>query len=273
MKIRVKKIKWANWIIYSTIFILFTIFFILPSINFLNVEFHNSYVLIFLKLLIGLAGIIAILTKYIKEYTQFIINLDINKDNVISLKWTLRKNNLIAFLKTTLSITPFLLFAIIQGSKLNSKIITEFMDNISINSGKTYTTISGLAQEVSKTFIVLLFEKVLHNSQQISFIVSLFIVGMIFSSFLMVIIYGIYKISMNNYFKEINKQFNKFSKNLNIENKDIIKQNFVLMVEEKENKEKTIQNERLVNLYTILNKKQSDFWKEVKKSTTPPNFN
>ncbi|AUB31669.1 hypothetical protein [Spiroplasma floricola] len=274
MKLRVMKKDWTNWIIYSAIFLLFAIFFILPSINFINSKFYNSVILITIKLLIGMIGVVVILTKYIKGYTEFITTIDINKNNVVSLKWALRRKNLKAFWKTTLSITPFLLLAIFQGLNLNNKISVEYNDNIYYYDGAAiYPGITEFAEEVSKSFITLFFEKLLNNNRKISFVFSLFIIGMIFSSFLMVIIYAIYKISMNNYFKKINKQFNRLSTSLNMENKDIMEENFIQMVQEKENKTKTMQNERDSILYTVLNKKYSDFLNEVKKSTTPPNFN
>ncbi|QHX36713.1 hypothetical protein [Spiroplasma sp. BIUS-1] len=273
MKLGARKRNWADFIIYGAIFILLSIFFITPSVSVLRDKFDNSDILIAIKIIVGLVGILAILVKYIKGYTEFITNLDINKNNVSTLKWTLRKNNLIAFLKTTLSITPFLVFAIIQGMKLNKGINIESENTILGVPYQLKFMGMGLNNNVDNGFLLNFINAMLNNNEWISFGISLIFLSIIASTFLMGLIYVIYKISMNKYFKEINKTFRKISLNVKTEKELKYFDNFEEVMIENESKEISFQNERNLHLYAILDVKESDFWKELKKATTPPHFN
>ncbi|WP_338984315.1 hypothetical protein [Spiroplasma endosymbiont of Diplazon laetatorius] len=270
MKLKFKRVDLPNLIIYSILSLLFAIFFILPAVDVLRETIIKSNYIILLKAAIGITGIIVILYKYITGYTNYLTNLDINEKNVTTLKWTLRKNNLSAFFKTVLSLTPFLLFSIMQGSHLNNVITgTNFIQT----DIARLPVIDDLEFEFSRSWIFIFFEKVLNNNKEISFAISVFLFGAILSSALLLFIYVIYKISMNKYFKEIKKQFNNISRNIKDNKISYEQKNFEEIVYENEKKELSYQSDRYDKLYAILDQKEADFWKEVKKSTTPPNFN
>ncbi|AUM62701.1 hypothetical protein [Spiroplasma monobiae] len=255
MRLKARRIDYTNFIIYGAILMLFAVFFILPSVDYIRNTLYKSEYLILIKMLIGIVAMLAIVIKYVKGYKEYITKLDVSEENVNSLKWMLRKANIYAFIKSTLSMTPFLIFVIVEISKFDIDLRIDFM--------RIYDELTNRSA----------FEVVLNNNKEIAFFTSLLLTTAIFSSVIMLFIYLIFKISMNKYYKRINRNFNKISKALKNKEAKLEKVLFEEMVIENELKEISYQNERSNNLYAILAFRFSDFWKQVKKSTTPPHFN
>ncbi|WP_342259189.1 hypothetical protein [Spiroplasma endosymbiont of Dioctria linearis] len=258
-----KKIDWNNIIVYSAIIALFAIFLFIPSVDNLRFNYVNSKILIMLKLFLGTVSIVSILWKFFSDYDEFMSTIDFKKISAISFKKILIKKNFFAFLKIFVLVSPLLVFTIIQGMNLETNI-----NNIPVilydEMGPLFT--------IPKSALYSSINLIMKINKEISFGLSLIFIGSIFSIFALTFVYIAYWISMNKILKSINSTFTKILKTLKHEEIEKSIENLDKIIMELELKEKAIQYERILNLYNLLEHKESKLLKTIKKSINEPEF-
>ncbi|AGR42171.1 hypothetical protein [Spiroplasma diminutum] len=264
-----RKIEWNNLIIYTAIIAIFASFLIMPSIEVILDSYFNKIILILLKLILGTVAIIAIIFKFLSEYTNFIKSIDIKNVSYTSFRSILRKNNILAFIKTTILITPLIVFTILQGNHMTANIKYEGgfqLFNLEELGKIGDSLIIRNYEDNSKPLFYGLISTILNNNKEISFAISLLLTGFIFSLFTLTLVYAIYQISMNKFFRELKNNFNKISLNLKNKDKDVHKENFEEIVINFEREEKILLYQRFLSIESMIQYKEAEFIKISEKS-------
>ncbi|ALD66456.1 hypothetical protein [Spiroplasma cantharicola] len=264
-----KNIDLNNIIVYSAIISLFAIFLLIPSVDNLRFNYVNSKMLIGIKLILGTISIISILWKFFSDYDEFMSTIDFQNISAISFKKILIKKNILAFLKIFILVSPLVIFTVTQGLNLETNInnIPAYLPNPIEN-----IELVELPATVSKGIMFSLVNLIINVNKEISFGLSLIFIGSIFSLFALTFVYIAYRISMNKILKSINKTFNKIAKTLKHEELESYNDNLTEIIIELELKEKAIQYERILNLYNLLEYKETKLLKTIKKSIKKPEF-
>ncbi|WP_339033315.1 hypothetical protein [Spiroplasma endosymbiont of Cantharis rufa] len=261
-----KKIDWNNIIVYSAIIALFAVFLFIPSVDNLRFNYVNSTILIMLKLFLGTISIVSILWKFFNDYDEFMSTIDFKKMSAISFKKILIKKNFFAFLKIFVLVSPLIVFTIIQGMNLETNINS--INNLPVSIFNEM----GPLFNVPKSVLYSSIDLIIKINKEISFGLSLIFIASIFSLFALTFVYIAYWISMNKILKSINSTFTKILKTLKNEEIENSNENLAKIIIELELKEKAIQYERILNLYNLLENKESKLLKTIKKSINEPEF-